>query len=235
MHTPFPIGISKLYQPAPLKSIMNPYLFTNFTEFITFPGPPPRRRPSTAPAPFPRRSRAARPSRPYQKTTPLPIDKIPFPGYNTFIRGCGGIGIRARLRGVSSNGYGFKSRQPHQTNKIRTRFRLETDSDLSCISAALKIPISETALSSARNPNREERGRKSKHESIAARRSAVVRKRSAFSTCLKLPAIHPPPTISAVSPPSSPSSFHAPPGASCQSRKNCPKLRQISNIFPRGT
>ena len=114
MHTPFPIGISKLYQPAPLKSIMNPYLFTNFTEFITFPGPPPRRRPSTAPAPFPRRSRAARPSRPYQKTTPLPIDKIPFPGYNTFIRGCGGIGIRARLRGVSSNGYGFKSRQPHQ-------------------------------------------------------------------------------------------------------------------------
>ena len=27
--------------------------------------------------------------------------------------GRGGIGIRARLRGVSSNGYGFKSRRPH--------------------------------------------------------------------------------------------------------------------------
>ena len=27
--------------------------------------------------------------------------------------GRGGIGIRARLRGVSGNGYGFKSRRPH--------------------------------------------------------------------------------------------------------------------------
>lgn len=85
---------------------MNPYLFTNFTEFITFPGPPPCRRSSTVPAP---------PARPVltKKTTPLPIDKIPFPGYNTFIRGCGGIGIRARLRGVFRKEYEFKSRQPH--------------------------------------------------------------------------------------------------------------------------
>ena len=30
-----------------------------------------------------------------------------------FVRGRGGIGIRARLRGVSGNGYGFKSRRPH--------------------------------------------------------------------------------------------------------------------------
>ena len=29
------------------------------------------------------------------------------------VRGRGGIGIRARLRGVSGNGYGFKSRRPH--------------------------------------------------------------------------------------------------------------------------
>ncbi len=31
-----------------------------------------------------------------------------------FACGRGGIGIRARLRGVSGNGYGFKSRRPHQ-------------------------------------------------------------------------------------------------------------------------
>ena len=30
-----------------------------------------------------------------------------------FVCGRGGIGIRARLRGVSGNGYGFKSRRPH--------------------------------------------------------------------------------------------------------------------------
>ena len=32
---------------------------------------------------------------------------------NATLCGCGGIGIRARLRGVSSNGFGFKSRRPH--------------------------------------------------------------------------------------------------------------------------
>ena len=34
--------------------------------------------------------------------------------YNTICsRGCGGIGIRARLRGVFREEYEFKSRQPH--------------------------------------------------------------------------------------------------------------------------
>ena len=32
---------------------------------------------------------------------------------HSFVCGRGGIGIRARLRGVSGNGYGFKSRRPH--------------------------------------------------------------------------------------------------------------------------
>ncbi len=37
-------------------------------------------------------------------------------------RGRGGIGIRARLRGVSSNGYGFKSRRPHYSREsLRVR------------------------------------------------------------------------------------------------------------------
>ena len=34
--------------------------------------------------------------------------------YALFLCGRGGIGIRARLRGVSGNGYGFKSRRPHE-------------------------------------------------------------------------------------------------------------------------
>lgn len=34
------------------------------------------------------------------------------------ICGCGGIGIRARLRGVFSNEYEFKSRQPHENGFI---------------------------------------------------------------------------------------------------------------------
>ena len=34
-----------------------------------------------------------------------------------YIRGCGGIGIHARLRGVFFTEYGFKSRQPHQHEK----------------------------------------------------------------------------------------------------------------------
>ena len=45
------------------------------------------------------------------------LDKIRKILYNIFCRFTicdrGGIGIRARLRGVSSNGYGFKSRRPH--------------------------------------------------------------------------------------------------------------------------
>ena len=45
------------------------------------------------------------------------LDKTANACYNYFRTfttcGRGGIGIRARLRGVSSNGYGFKSRRPH--------------------------------------------------------------------------------------------------------------------------
>ena len=45
----------------------------------------------------------------------FPLDK-PFAVWYNYSCACGrgGIGIRARLRGVSSNGYGFKSRRPHQ-------------------------------------------------------------------------------------------------------------------------
>ncbi len=45
----------------------------------------------------------------------FPLDK-PFAVWYNHSCACGrgGIGIRARLRGVSSNGYGFKSRRPHQ-------------------------------------------------------------------------------------------------------------------------
>ena len=38
----------------------------------------------------------------------------------SYVRGSGGIGRRARLRGVCIPTYGFKSRLPHQTGKIRT-------------------------------------------------------------------------------------------------------------------
>ncbi len=43
------------------------------------------------------------------------LDKEDEERYNfpCSVCGRGGIGIRARLRGVSSNGYGFKSRRPH--------------------------------------------------------------------------------------------------------------------------
>ena len=42
------------------------------------------------------------------------LDKVSSTFYNPYAScGRGGIGIRARLRGVSSNGYGFKSRRPH--------------------------------------------------------------------------------------------------------------------------
>ena len=42
------------------------------------------------------------------------IDKIVSCVYNILCsRGCGGIGIRARLRGVFRKEYEFKSRQPH--------------------------------------------------------------------------------------------------------------------------
>ena len=43
------------------------------------------------------------------------LDKGAHNLYNAHRSSCGrgGIGIRARLRGVSSNGYGFKSRRPH--------------------------------------------------------------------------------------------------------------------------
>ena len=45
----------------------------------------------------------------------FPLDKSLVVWYNySCACGRGGIGIRARLRGVSSNGYGFKSRRPHQ-------------------------------------------------------------------------------------------------------------------------
>ena len=45
----------------------------------------------------------------------FPLDKSFVVWYNCSCAcGRGGIGIRARLRGVSSNGYGFKSRRPHQ-------------------------------------------------------------------------------------------------------------------------
>lgn len=45
----------------------------------------------------------------------FPLDKSLVVWYNCSCAcGRGGIGIRARLRGVSSNGYGFKSRRPHQ-------------------------------------------------------------------------------------------------------------------------
>ena len=44
------------------------------------------------------------------------LDKRGKDQYNNSRSTCGrgGIGIRARLRGVSSNGYGFKSRRPHE-------------------------------------------------------------------------------------------------------------------------
>ncbi len=38
----------------------------------------------------------------------------------SYVRGSGGIGRRARLRGVCIPTYGFKSRLPHQTGIIRT-------------------------------------------------------------------------------------------------------------------
>ena len=38
--------------------------------------------------------------------------------------GCGGIGIRARLRGVSCKGFGFKSRRPHTKTSLNELFRL---------------------------------------------------------------------------------------------------------------
>ena len=53
-----------------------------------------------------------------------------------FVRGRGGIGIRARLRGVSGNGYGFKSRRPH--TKILTEVR---------IFSYIKIPVIVTGIS----------------------------------------------------------------------------------------
>ena len=47
------------------------------------------------------------------------LDKLIFACYNQFrcftICGRGGIGIRARLRGVFCKEYGFKSRRPHST------------------------------------------------------------------------------------------------------------------------
>ena len=53
-----------------------------------------------------------------------------------FVRGRGGIGIRARLRGVSGNGYGFKSRRPH--TQILTSVRI--------FSFYIKIPVSLTGI-----------------------------------------------------------------------------------------
>ena len=55
-----------------------------------------------------------------------------------FVRGRGGIGIRARLRGVSGNGYGFKSRRPHHEglsflrpfSYIKNPADLQPDSDV---------------------------------------------------------------------------------------------------------
>ena len=41
-----------------------------------------------------------------------------------FVCGRGGIGIRARLRGVSGNGYGFKSRRPHSQTSCKLLCRI---------------------------------------------------------------------------------------------------------------
>ena len=42
-----------------------------------------------------------------------------------FVRGRGGIGIRARLRGVSGNGDGVKSRRPHHKGLVYRAFFYE--------------------------------------------------------------------------------------------------------------
>ena len=49
---------------------------------------------------------------------PSNLDKVNYREYNPIVCGRGGIGIRARLRGVSGNGYGFKSRRPHYIQQV---------------------------------------------------------------------------------------------------------------------
>ena len=80
------------------------------------------------------------------------------------ISGHDGIGRHARFRFSYSDVLGFESPCPHQTNIIRTRSSLwETGSDYLFSLGGSRKPISETALSSVRNPSREGLGKRSRY------------------------------------------------------------------------
>ena len=63
---------------------------------------------------------------------------------------------------MSERAYGFDSRQPHQTNKIRIRFRLGTGSGFWYSSRDTKISTSATGSSAGPPPSREAHGKRSR-------------------------------------------------------------------------